>query len=511
MAQNRNKKLGRVYLVGAGPGDPGLITLRGVACLGRADVVLYDYLVDPRVLCHARDGAEVVCLGHHSRQRTVQQNEIHERMIEAAENGQTVVRLKGGDPDVFGKSAEETEALRSAGIPYEIVPGVTAALAAGGYAEVPLTHGDHSSCLAFVTGQERRHKKGPALDYPALADFPGTLVFYMGIRSAANWSQALMLGGKSPDTPVAIVRRCTHPDQTVVRCTLGTVAEVIRNMRVRPPAITIVGSVAGMGPDLSWFAARPLFGRTVLVTRPRHQAAALCERLNELGARVLIQPTIEIKPCKDWTPVDGALAKLDQFDWLVFSSANGVEHLLGRLFSVGRDLRALGEIKLAAIGPGTADALAAWHLRTDLVPNEFRAEALADSLAPHVAERRVLLARASRGREVLAERLQQAGADVSQVVVYESADVRLADPEVLRSLSDGQVDWVTVTSSAIAQSAARLFGADLGHVKLASISPITSDALRGLGCEPTVEATDYTMDGVVDAILRAEGENGTSG
>lgn len=511
MAQNRNKQFGKVYLVGAGPGDPGLITLRGAACLGRADLVLYDYLVDPRVLRHTRDGAELVCLGHHSRQRTVEQSEIHERMIEAAQKGRTVARLKGGDPDVFGKTAEETEALRSAGIPYEIVPGVTAALAAGGYAEIPLTHGDHSSCLAFVTGQERRCKKGPALDYPALAGFPGTLVFYMGIRSAADWSQALILGGKSPDTPVAIVRRCTHPDQTVVRCTLGTVADVIRSERVRPPAITIVGSVAGMGPDLSWFAARPLFGRTVLVTRPRHQAAALCERFNDLGARVLIQPTIEIKPCTDWTPVDSALAELDQYDWLVFSSANGVEHLLSRLFSLGQDLRALGRIKLAAIGPGTADALASWHLKTDLLPDEFRAEALADSLAPHVAGRRMLLARASRGREVLAERLLQAGAHVSQVVVYESTDVRLPDPQVQNALSEGQVDWVTVTSSAIAHSAARLFGADLGRVKLASISPITSDTLRSLGYEPTAEATNYTMDGVVDAILRAEGGDGGPG
>jgi uroporphyrinogen III methyltransferase / synthase len=511
MAQKRNKRFGQVYLIGAGPGDPGLITLRGVACLGRADLVLYDYLVDPRVLRHAGDGAELVCLGHHSRRRTVEQNEIHERMIQAAQNGRTVARLKGGDPDVFGKSAEETEALRSAGIPYEIVPGVTAALAAGGYAEIPLTHGDHSSCLAFVTGQERRRKKGPALDYPALAGFPGTLVFYMGIRSAPDWSQALIHGGKSPDTPVAIVRRCTHPDQTVVRCTLGTVADVIRNERVRPPAVTIVGSVAGMGPELSWFAARPLFGRTVLVTRPRHQAEVLCERFSDFGARVLTQPLIEINPCKDWAPVDNALAELDRYDWLVFSSANGVEQLLGRLFFLGRDLRALGGTKLAAIGPGTAEALASWHLNTDLVPEQFCAEALADSLAPHVAERRVLLARASRGRDVLAERLRQAGAHVSQAVVYESTDVRLPDSQVQSALSDGLVDWVTVTSSAIAQSAASLFGTDLGRVKLASISPITSDTLRSLGYEPTAEATDYTMEGVVDAVLRAEREDGAPG
>lgn len=511
MAQKEGEDIGKVYLVGAGPGDPALITLRGVECLRRADLVLYDYLVDPQVLCHARENAELVSLGHHSQQRTVTQDEIHRRMAEAAHDGRIVVRLKGGDPNVFGKSAEETEALRVAHVPYEIVPGVTAALAAAGYAEIPLTHGEHSSCLAFVTGQERHSKKGLPLDYQALANFPGTLVFYMGIRSAARWSSALIQAGKSPKTPVAIVRRCTLPDQDIVRCTLETVAEVIREKRVRPPAATIVGTVAGLGPDVSWFAARPLFGMTVLVTRPRHQADSLSERLAELGARVLVQPTIEISPCRDFGPVDDALDRLSEFDWLVFSSANGVQHLLQRLFFLGRDLRALGGVKLAAIGPGTAEVLASWHLNADVVPDEFRAESLAEKLVPLVANRHVLLARASRGREVLAERLQQAGAHVSQVVVYESTDVQSLDPQVQTAFSEGQVDWVTMTSSAIANAAAKLLTLNLAQTKIASISPITSGTLRSLGYEPTAEATEYTMKGVVDAILEAERESACSG
>jgi len=504
MADKRGENPGTVYLVGAGPGDPGLITLRAVECLNRADFVLHDYLVDTRILRHVRDNAELICLGHHSLKRTMEQDEIHRRMIRAAQEGQTVVHLKGGDPDVFGKTAEETEALRSEGIPYEIVPGVTAALAAGGYAEIPLTHGEHSSCLAFVTGRERSSKIGPGLDFRALAGFPGTLVFYMGIRSAPEWSQALIQGGKSPGTPVAIIRRCTLPDQSVVRCTLADVAQVIRQQRVRPPAVTVVGEVATMGPDFSWFTARSLFGQTVLVTRPRHQAETLCDRFSRLGARVLVQPTIEIRPCIDWGPVDDALTKMDEYDWLVFSSVNGVEYLLHRLFELGRDLRSLGRVRLAAIGSGTAEALAARHLKADLVPNEFRAEALAESLAPHVADRRVLLARASRGREVLAERLEQAGASVSQVVVYESTDVERLEPQVEEALSTHQIDWVTITSSAIARSAVHLMGDHLGSTKLVSISPITSDALRSLGCEPSAEATEYTMDGVVDAVLQAE-------
>jgi uroporphyrinogen III methyltransferase/synthase len=285
---------------------------------------------------------------------------------------------------------------------------------------------------------------------------------------------------------------------------------MIRNASVRPPAVTVVGTVAGLGPELSWFTERPLFGKTVLVTRPRHQAESLCDRFAELGARVLIQPAIEITPCKDWGTVDDVLARLDQFDWLVFSSANGVQYLLSRLFFLGRDLRALGGIKLAAIGPGTTESLASWRLNTDLVPDEYRAESLADELAPHVSGKRVLLARASRGREVLAERLEQAGARVSQVVVYESTDVEQADPEIEAALLNGQIDWITVTSSAIAQSAVRLFAENLAQAKFASISPITSETLRALGHDPTAEATDYTMEGVVDAIVRAE-ENGISG
>lgn len=510
MTRKNDEKTGIVYLIGAGPGDPGLITLRGAECLRRADFVLHDYLVDPRILRYASSKAEVVCLGHHSRQRVMGQEEINEAMIREAKRGRIVARLKGGDPDVFGRLADETEALRDAAIPYEIVPGVTAALAAGGYAEIGLTHADHSSCLALVTGQERQGKKGPTLDYRALAGFPGTLVFYMGIRSAADWSRALIDGGKAPETPVAVVRLCTLPDQRVVRATLETLAETIRAARILPPAVTIVGTGAGLGPEVSWFASRPLFGKTVLVTRPRHQAESLCQRLAELGARVMLQPTIEIKACKNWGPVDEALAGLDRFCWLVFSSSNGVQSLISRLFALGRDTRAFGSVNLAAIGPGTAEALASWHLKADLVPGEYRAESLADELAPRVAGKRVLLARASRGREVLADRLEHAGAHVSQVVVYESCDVEQADPEVEAALLEDQIDWVTITSSAIARSAVRLFPKGLGRAKLVSISPVTSETLRQMGHNPATEATDYTMDGVVEAILRVEGEDGKS-
>ncbi len=497
-----DQPLGRVYLVGAGPGDPGLMTLRGAECLRRAEVVLYDYLVNPHILEHAPTAAQRVCLGRHGQGRLMSQQEINQRMIELARAGKTVVRLKAGDPAVFARAAEETEALTAAGVPWEMVPGITAALAAGSYAGVPLTHRHLASAVALVTGQEAEHD-GSMLDYAALARFPGTLVFYMGVTSAPRWTAALLAAGKPPDTPAALVRRCSWPDQWTLRCTLGTVAERLAEHKVRPPVMVIVGAVAGHTGGIDWFTARPLFGRRIMVTRPRGQVDGLRQRLGELGAEVLVQPAIEITPPDDWRPVDAALARLDQWDWLVFSSGNGVRFLLDRLCLLHGDLRRLGGVRLAAIGPGTADELAAYHLKADFVPEEFRAESLAGGLAAQAAGQRLLLARASRGREVLADELQAAGGDVRQIVVYQSRDVATPETDVAELLHQGRVDWITVTSSAIARSLAAMFGDDLRRARLVSISPITSATLRQLGHKPAAEARVYNMSGVIDAILDA--------
>ncbi len=505
-AMNHGEKhLGKVYLAGAGPGDPGLLAVRAAQCLREADLVLYDYLVNPVVLEYAGAKAQRVCLGHHGTGRHVSQEQINARMIAAARQGKTVVRLKAGDPGVFGCLAEEVGALRAAGVPLEIIPGVTAGLAVAGYAEIPVTHGQSASAVALVTGHQRPGKAGPRLDYAALAAFPGTLIFYMGVTSAAEWSAALMAGGRSPDTPVAIVRRCTWADQETVRCTLATVAEAIASRQVRPPAIFVVGDVVGLAPETSWFAKRPLFGVCVLVTRPSEQVHELRDRLTALGAEVLTQPGIEIGPPPDWAPVDAALGRLEQYDWLVFSSGNGVRYLLDRLLATGGDLRRLGRVKLAAIGPGTAAELANYHLKADLVPAEYRAEALAEALL-HAGGpgNRFLLARADQGRQVLPERLAAAGAAVDQVVLYSSTEATEADAEVLAALEEGRIDWVTVTSSAIARSLAALFGRVLGRSRLASISPVTSAVLRGLGYQAAAEAAEYTMSGLVEAIVAAE-------
>ena len=491
----------RAYLVGAGPGDPGLITLRGVQCLARADVVLYDYLVNPQILDHAPARAERVCLGRHGQGRIMSQQEINDRMIRAARAGQVVVRLKAGDPAVFARAAEEVQALIGAGIEFEIVPGITAALAAGSHAGVSLTDRHLASAVALVTGHEQEGKPEPALDYRSLAAFPGTLVFYMGVTSAPHWTSALLAAGKSPDTPAAIVRRCSWPDQETVHCTLGTVVAELNRRKMRPPVIVIVGDVVRWDANTAWFATRPLSGKRIVITRPLGQADALREPLQELGADVLVQPAIEISPPADWALVDDALQRLDHYDWLVFSSANGVRYFFERLLATGGDMRRLGRVQLAAIGPGTAEELADFGLRADLMPGEFRAEALAEALAA-ADGRRFLLIRASRGREVLAERLRAAGREVDQVVTYRSSDVEQPIPEIAGALAAGEIDWVTVTSSAIARSLAALFGDQLRHTKLASISPVTSATLRELGFPPGIEATDYTMAGLVDAILR---------
>jgi uroporphyrinogen III methyltransferase/synthase len=495
---------GKVFLVGGGPGDPGLLTLRGAECLARADVVLYDYLVNPHVLGHVREGAELVCLGRHGRDRIMSQDEVNAAMIRHTLAGKNVVRLKGGDPIVFARISEEIAALEGAGVPYEIVPGVTAALAVGSYAGIPLTQGDAASAVALVTGHERDDKQQSALDYRALAAFPGTLVFYMGVTTAERWTAELIDAGKLADTPAAIIRRVSLADQQTIRCTLGTVAETIRERKLRPPALVIVGQVAAAATVHDWFSERPLFGRRVLVTRAAHQAPELVKMLSERGAGVINQPAIEIGPPDDWGPVDAALNRLDQFDWLVFSSANGVRSFLDRLLT-GRDLRALGSIKLAAIGPGSAEELARYHLRADIVPEEYRAESLAGALVGEAsAGRRFLLVRASRGREVLAEQLRAAGGQVEQVVVYTNRDVATADPQVAELLSAGKIDWITVTSSAIARSLVKLFGDELRRARLVSISPITTATLAELGHNVAAEAQQYTMAGVVAALLAAD-------
>lgn len=500
---------GRVFLVGAGPGDPELLTLAGARRLREADVVLYDYLANDALLRHASPAAERVSLGRHGAGKLWTQDEINQRMVAEAKAGKTVVRLKGGDPSVFGRLAEETAALRAAGVEYAIVPGVTTAVAAGAYAGVTITDRDHASCVALVTGHERTDADptGTA-DFARLAAFPGTLVVYMGVTNAPEWSRRLIEAGKPADTPVTIVRRCSLPDQQTVHSVLGDLPTLLAPGRMRPPLVVVIGDVAGAEDGAAWFTGRPLFGKTVLVTRPAGQGGAMADRLADLGARVLEQPTIEISPPDDFGPLDGAIDQLGEYDWVVFSSRNGVDALLSRMAELGRDARSFGTAKVAAIGPATAEALGAWRLSADVTPDRYEAEELAKSLAGSAEGKRFLLIRASRGREVLAETLTGAGATVDQVVAYVSRDVETADPAVLAEVAAGRIDWITVTSSAIARSAAALFGSSVAKAEVlprfAAISPLTAGALAEAGYEAAAVATEFTADGVVDAIVAAE-------
>lgn len=501
MISKQSTEPGTVYLVGAGPGHPGLITFRGIECLKQADVVLYDYLVNPAILEHANLSAELVGLGHHKLGRAMSPAEITARMLEEARKGRNVVRLKGGDPSVFGRGADEEEALREAGIPYEIVPGITAGLAVAAYCEIPITHHEEASAVAIITGRERDEKSESHLG-PGLADFPGTLIYYMGVRRAAEWSKALIDHGKPPDTPVAIVRWCSRAQQQTIRCTLGTVVEVVEKEGVAPPAVFVVGSVVDRAPLVSWFEKRPLISARVMVTGSPGTAEPLRDGLHVLGAEVITRPVIRVTDPPDWEPVDAALERLDQYDWLVFSSANGVDYLFRRLRELGGDVRRVGRAKLAAIGSGTEERLARYSLRADLMPERYVAESLAEALLSEARGRRFLIARTNRGRQVLADELAKAGAVVDQIVVYGSEDVKEPDPSMVAALSSGEVDWVTVTSSAIARSVVRLYGDALRQSRLASIGPITSATLRQLGFEPAAEASPHSTAGLIDAIVR---------
>ncbi|NMC19240.1 MAG: uroporphyrinogen-III C-methyltransferase [Thermogutta sp.] len=495
---------GCVYLVGAGPGDPQLLTLWAADILRKADLVLYDYLVDPRVLELVPPKVEKVSLGHHSLGHHWTQDEINRRILQAAAQGKMVVRLKSGDPVVFGRQADEAEVLRKAGLRVVIIPGITAGLAVGALGEIPLTHAQFASAVALVTGQQSHESQAALLNYQSLAGFPGTLVFYMGVRSASVWATELMRHGKPAETPVVLVRRCGRPNQQTVHTSLGEIASVIERRGIKPPAVIVVGEAARHAPARSWFVDRPLFGRCCVVTRPEHQVGKIRDMLVELGAEVLTQPAVEIVPPDDWAEVDAAIADLAAFDWVVFSSANGVRFFFDRIRQLGRDARAFGAARIAAIGPGTAEELQRFQIRADLLPPEFRAESLAETLSAQGQGRRYLLVRASRGRPTLAEALVQAGKEVKQVVAYVNRDIETPNPDIVARIRDGSIHWMTVTSSSIAASLVRLFGENLRRVRLASISPVTSDTLRGLGFEPTVEAKVYTMPGIVDAIRQYE-------
>jgi uroporphyrinogen III methyltransferase/synthase len=499
------KAPGRVDLVGAGPGDPGLLTRRGADCLANADVVVYDQLVHPRLLDLAPPGAERIFAGKAPGRCVIPQDEINALLVGKARAGLRVVRLKGGDPYVFGRGAEEAEQLHEAGIPYRVVPGVTAGVGVTSYAGLPVTHRGDASAVAFVTGHNSPDSERSRVDWPALARFPGTLVIYMGVGRLGRLCEVLIREGKPTDTPAAMVQSGTLGRQRTIVATLASLPDLAAEAGLTAPALVIIGEVVKRRPSLAWFEALPLFGQRIVVTRPSGEADHSASDLEALGADVLLAPTVAIQPVLDPGPMDQAIDRLSEFDWLVFTSGNGVRHFLDRLETRGRDLRALGSIKLAAIGPATAEALSRFRLHADLVPDAYRSEDLAEALRERVGGRRVLLARADRGRTILKDELEQV-AHVEQVAVYRNADADALPPSIVSAIAEGSVDWITLTSSAITARLHALLPEDarqrIGReVRLASLSPITSSAAQRLGWPVAVEAKVYTWDGLVQALV----------
>jgi uroporphyrinogen III methyltransferase / synthase len=491
---------GTVYLVGAGPGDPGLMTARSLELIAAADAVFYDRLIPPGALDGAREDAELVYVGKQPGVPSVPQEKIGERLIKTARSGKSVVRLKGGDPFVFGRGGEEGEALREAGMEFEVVPGVTAGVAATAYAGIPVTHRDDASAVAFVTGHEDPEKEESALDWTALARFPGTLVFYMGVKRLQQNAASLIEAGRDPEEPAAAIERGTMPGQRTVEGTLGTIAEAVEREGVKAPALIVVGEVARRREQLGWLERRPLHGRRVVVTRARAQASGLARTLRELGAEVVELPAIRIEPRIESEEVKRMAGALGIYELVCLTSANGVRLLFEAMENAGLDARALAGVTVAAIGPGTARALAERGVLADLVPERFVAEGLIEALEDEeVAGARVLVARAAEARDVLPDALRERGAEVDVVSLYETVREEPQAEEVEAAQS---ADYVTFTSSSTVTNLSDALGDRFpSSARIVSIGPITSEAVRAAGLEVAVEAERHDIDGLLAALL----------
>ncbi|HWD69013.1 MAG TPA: uroporphyrinogen-III C-methyltransferase [Solirubrobacteraceae bacterium] len=492
-----------VYLVGAGPGDPGLMTARSLELIARADVIIHDRLIPASALDGARLGAQLIYAGKEGSGEQVPQSEITAMLVEHGRSADVVVRLKGGDPFVFGRGGEEAEALIEAGIAFEVVPGVTAGIAAPAYAGIPVTHRDAASSVAFLTGHEDPRKPDSALDWRALAAFPGTLIVYMGVRQLEGITRRLIDGGRAPEEPAALVQRGTFPGQRSVQGTLATIAQVAADNQIKAPAIAVFGPVAALHDRLGWLERRPLHGVTVAVTRAREQASRLAERLRGLGAEVIVAPVISTRA------LPGPAPELGGYDLICFTSPNGVDALFERLESDGLDARAFparDRARVAAIGPATARALRQRGIATDVMPTKAVGEALAEALGD-VPVTRALVARAREARDVVPEALRERGAEVDVVAVYETLVEELSAE---RAAAVTAADFITFTSaSTVRNFLAAVGGAEAwlargqSRPRAVSIGPVTSEELRRHGLGPDVEAAEHDIDGLIAAIIGA--------
>ncbi len=496
----------KVYLIGAGPGDPGLLTIKGRDVLSEADVIVYDYLANSEFLSYAKPGAEIIYVGKKGGDHTLSQEGINKLIVDKAKEGKTVARLKGGDPYMFGRGGEEAEELLDAGVAFEEVPGITSAIAGPAYAGIPLTHRDYASSVAFITGHENPDKPGSSHNWDALAKGTSTLVFFMGMKNLPHISKQLIAHGMDPDTPAALVHWGTTTRHR-------SMASTIKNLPVDGPAqgftspsLIVVGGVVNLRERLNWYEQLPLLGKGVVVTRAREQASGMAAQLRKLGANVIQFPTIQINPMADYADVHAAIRALSTYEWLIFTSVNGVKHFWLQMAALGLDSRAIGRAKVAAIGPATADILREKGIEPDFIPEKYVAEGVVKGLLERGMKGcKVLLPRAKEAREVLPEELRKAGAVVDILPVYETVPAGEAKETVLEMLENGSLHCVTFGSSSTVENFFALVSPDLIRqhkdiVKLACIGPVTAKTLESYGFTPDIQPEDYTIPALVDEL-----------
>jgi uroporphyrinogen III methyltransferase/synthase len=501
----KNKENGKVYLVGAGPGDPGLLTLRGKRLIGQADVIIYDRLASPRLLAFASPDVEFIYVGKRVGRHVANQDEINDYIVKKAREGKTVVRLKGGDPFIFGRGGEEAQIMAEAGIDFEIVPGVTSAIAVPAYAGVPLTHREHTASVAFITGHRRFDTKEAPVQWDGLAKGVGTLVFLMGMTNLAHICEKLIEHGRDPETPVAVIRWGTTPFHRSITGNLSNIAELVKQQGFKPPAIIVIGTVVALRDQLNWFERLPLLGRRILVTRTRAQSSELVRLLERRGAGCVECPAIEVRQPEDLEQLDTAIEKLQTFDWIIFSSPNAVKYFLNRLFEKGNDIRSLGSARIACVGASTADCVREYHLNVDLVPRSFRAEGLVEEFEKlDMKGKNILIPRAKKAREILPQGLEAMGANVTIATTYETVTPELRQ-DVVEILRDEDVDVLTFTSSSTVKNFFKMVPSDLrdrilSKAKIACICPVTAKTAENQGLTIDIQPEKSTIKDMVDAI-----------
>jgi len=509
----QDKGKGKVYLVGAGPGDPGLLTLRGRELLERAEVIIYDRLASPRIMEFANPSAERIYVGKRVGKHVANQQEINNIILEKAKAGKRVVRLKGGDPFIFGRGGEEAQILADNGISFEIVPGVTSAIAVPAYAGIPLTHRSYTASVAFITGHRRFDSNEAGVDWEGLAKGVGTLVFLMGMTNLPNIAKNLIRFGRRPDTPVAVIRWGTTPLQESITGTLSDIAQKVRESGFKPPAIIVVGDVCKVRDKINWFEKQPLLGKKVLVTRTREQASVLVRLLERRGAGCIECPTIEVRQVADTSTTDRAIDGLASFDWVIFTSPNAVKFFFLRLDQLGKDVRAMGNAKIATVGSSTAKELERHHIRVDAVPDDFRAEGLIELFAKQdLKGAKVLIPRAVKAREILPEELSRMGAQVTVAPVYETVPPEVA-PQTLELLEEEKIDVITFTSSSTVSNFFKTVPDKLvkkvtSRAKIACIGPVTAKTAEKRGLLVHIVPEKSTIPSLVEAIEKSFSKHG---